>query len=81
MNNQNLSGAESKLIENLEAEIAAFEEEKKTAARKVRELMASEDLINGVYHNQEIFILKQDQLRLKTEIMFRTNKINRLRFT
>jgi hypothetical protein len=81
MNNQNLSGAESKLIEDLEAEIAAFEEEKKTAARKVRELMASEDLINGVYHNQEIFILKQDQLRLKTEIMFRTNKINRLRFT
>ncbi|MDD2219243.1 MAG: hypothetical protein PHO79_10940 [Desulfoplanes sp.] len=81
MNNQNLSAAESKLIEDLEAEIAAFEEEKKTAARKVRELMASEDLINGVYHNQEIFILKQDQLRLKTEIMFRTNKINRLRFT
>ena len=80
MSNQKQNACESKQIEELETEIAAFKAEKKAAECKVQELLASEDLKNGVYHHEEIFVLKQDKLRITTEIMFRTNKINRLRF-
>ncbi|WP_231702104.1 hypothetical protein [Desulfoplanes formicivorans] len=47
---------------------------------KASELMTKEDPARGIFHHQEIFQLKQDALRLKTEILFRKNKIARLRF-
>ena len=81
MNSPKQSASESKAIKDLEGEIAVFTQEIQSATSRVRELLASEDLENGVYFHQEIFTLKQDTMRMKTEIIFRKNKINRLLLT
>ncbi len=78
----NTSPSESKspTVEELEAEITAFAKEKAACEAKAKELLGHEDPANGIFHHQEIFQLKQDKLRLKTEILFRKNKLARLRF-
>ena len=76
----NTNASKSPTIEELEAEITAFTQEQAACQAKVKELMAQEDPARGIYHHQEIFQLKQDALRLATEILFRKNKIARLRF-
>jgi hypothetical protein len=74
--------SESKLptSEELEAEITAFSKERTECEAKARELLLQEDPSKGIFFPQEIFQLKQDKLRLETEILFRKNKLARMRF-
>ncbi|WP_462323326.1 hypothetical protein [Desulfoplanes sp.] len=67
-------------IDELEAEIASFAQEKAECEDRAKELIAHEDPANKIFHHEEIFLLKQDKLRLETEILFRKNKLARLRF-
>jgi hypothetical protein len=55
-----------------------FKRMKQECVDKARELMAMEDPAKGIYHNKEIFRLKQDSLRLEVEAEFCRKKINRL---
>lgn len=55
-----------------------FKRMKKECVDKARELMAGEDPEKGIYHNEEIFRLKQESLRLEVEAEFCRKKINRL---
>ena len=73
------SASESEAIALCEAEIAEFTAQRDACVRRVRELMAAEDLAQGVFHSGEIFLNQRDKLRLEVEIQFRTNKINRIR--
>lgn len=73
------SASESETIALCEAEIVGFTAQRDECVRRVRELMAAEDIAKGVFHAQEIFLLQRDKLRLEVEIQFRTNKINRAR--
>jgi len=73
------SASESETIAQCEAEIADFTTQRDDCVRRVRELMAAEDMTKGVFHPEEIFLLQRDKLRLEVEIQFRTNKINRIR--
>ncbi len=73
---------ESKLPtpEDLEAEITAFSKERTECETKAKELLLQEDPLKGIFYPQEIFQIKQDMLRLETEILFRKNKLARMRF-
>lgn len=73
------SVSESETIAQCETEIADFTAQRDDCVRRVRELMAAEDMAKGVFHSEEIFLLQRDKLRLEVEIQFRTNKINRIR--
>ncbi|OGR37409.1 MAG: hypothetical protein A2051_09085 [Desulfovibrionales bacterium GWA2_65_9] len=73
------NASESEIIAQCEAEIASFTTQRDDCVRRVRELMAAEDMAKGVYHSEEIFLNQRDKLRLEVEIQFRTNKINRIR--
>jgi len=73
------SASESEAIGLCEAEIACFTTQRDDCVRRVRELMAAEDVAKGIFHAEEIFLLQRDKLRLEVEIQFRTNKINRIR--
>lgn len=73
------SVSESETIAQCEAEIASFTAQRDDCVRRVRELMAAEDVPKGIVHAQEIFLNQRDKLRLEVEIQFRTNKINRIR--
>ncbi len=81
MNSPKQNGSESKTIEDLEQEIADFTQKIQSAESGVREFLSKEDVQNGVYFPQEIFALKQDIMRMKTELLFRRNKIARLQLT
>jgi hypothetical protein len=72
------SASESEAIALCEAEIASFTAQRDDCVRRVRELMAAEDMAKGIFHSEEIFLLQRDKLRLEVEIQFRTNKINRI---
>ena len=73
------SVSESEAIALCEAEIAELTAQRDACVRRVRELMAAEDVAKGVFHSEEIFLNQRDKLRLEVEIQFRTNKINRIR--
>ncbi|MHC1700894.1 MAG: hypothetical protein AB9900_07930 [Humidesulfovibrio sp.] len=73
------SASESETIALCEAEIASFTTQRDDCVRRVRELIAAEDMAKGIFHAEEIFLLQRDKLRLEVEIQFRTNKINRIR--
>jgi hypothetical protein len=77
--NQEISASESETIAQCEAEIASFTTQRDECVRRVRELIAAEDMAKGVFHSEEIFLNQRDKLRLEVEIQFRTNKINRIR--
>ncbi|EGB15839.1 hypothetical protein DND132_2636 [Pseudodesulfovibrio mercurii] len=66
-------------IDVLEAEVAQLTLELEKTKRAVRDLMAAEDPVAGIYHHEEIFRAQQDKLRLDVEIQFRTNKIHRIK--
>lgn len=74
------NASKSPTIEELEAQITDFTRQQAACQARAKELMAREDPARGIYHHEEIFQLKQDALRLATEIMFRKNKIAKLRF-
>ena len=71
----------SEQIEILEREIGEFEQMITEHKGSIADFMDREDPKQGVVFPQEIFALRQDVLRVKTEIMFRRNKINRLRLS
>ena len=73
------NASESEIIAQCEAEIASFTAQRDDCVRRVRELMAAEDIAKGIFHSEEIFLNQRDKLRLEVEIQFRTNKINRTR--
>ena len=73
------SKSEAEVIASLEAEIRDFTSQRESCARKVKELLFSENISQGVVYAKEIFRLQQDKLRLQVEIDCRRNKINRIR--
>jgi len=66
-------------IDRLEAEIVTLTDQMRQRERGARDLMEEERVEEGRCFAQEIFELRQDKLRLETEIMMRRNKINRIR--
>ena len=68
-------------ITALEQEIAALTRERSGVQARIRALQAEEDPAKGVFRSGEIHAAKQENLRLDFEILFRKNKINRLRFS
>ncbi len=75
----NVDASESELIAQCEAAMAEFTAQRDECVRRVRELIAAEDHVNGVYHATEIYRLQKDKLRLDVEIEFKRKKINRIR--
>ncbi|MEA4858528.1 MAG: hypothetical protein AAGU21_10855 [Solidesulfovibrio sp.] len=55
-------------IAALDVELAELAEKKAIVEKRVRELMAAEDLRAGVFHAQEIFAAKQEKLTLVTQL-------------
>ncbi len=55
-------------IAALDVELAELAEKKAIVEKRVRELMAAEDLRAGVFHAQEIFSAKQEKLTLVTQL-------------
>jgi len=68
----------SRLVAELEQEIAGLEQEQRRCEARARELMEREARGEGVFADQ-IFRQKQEKLRLATEIRHRQVRINHLR--
>ena len=66
-------------IARLEAEIVEFTDQMRQREQGARDLMEEERVEEGRTFAKEIFELRQDKLRLETEIMIRRNRINRIR--
>ncbi|MBF0481474.1 MAG: hypothetical protein HQK81_04555 [Desulfovibrionaceae bacterium] len=66
-------------IDRLEAEIVTLTDQMRQREQGARDLMEEECVEQGRTFAKEIFELRQDKLRLETEIMMRRNKINRIR--
>jgi len=66
-------------IARLEAEIVTLADQQRQREQGARDLMEEERVEEGRTFAKEIFELRQDKLRLETEIMVRRNKINRIR--
>jgi hypothetical protein len=65
-------------IEELAAKLAEVTERKVATEKRIRELMAAEDLRAGVYYAREIFEAKQEKLVLETEMEITRRQRNRL---
>jgi len=78
MENQSGNESVSEQIAKLTRQMEDFRKKKFVCIQKAKKLMASEDPEKGIFHNQEIFTLKQDSLRLEVEAEFCRKKINRL---
>jgi hypothetical protein len=66
-------------IPTIEQEIGELTALRNQVRSRADELLRTEDPTTGVFHNKELFDLKQDSLRLEVEIQVRRNKINRIR--
>jgi hypothetical protein len=66
-------------IARLEAEITERTDQMRQREQGARDLMEEERPEEGRTFAKEIFELRQDKLRLETEILMRRNKINRIR--
>ena len=66
-------------ISELEAQMAVIGAVQKECDRKIRELMAAEDIANGIVFPQEIHELHQQKNMLETHMQYRRVRINRLR--
>jgi hypothetical protein len=66
-------------IGRLEGEIDELTGQMRQREQGARDLMAEERPEEGRTFAKEIFELRQDKLRLETEILMRKNKINRIR--
>lgn len=75
----NAAESVSEQIDSMEQEIVDFEQMLIEHKRSIADFMARENPQKDIVFPGEIFALRQDVLRVKTEIMFRRNKINRLR--
>lgn len=81
MTSPNASESESQQIDAIEKQIEVFRSEKAAALSAVKKLLLTEDIESGVFHHEEIFRLKQDSLRLDTEVQFLQVKLRRLKST
>ncbi len=66
-------------ISELEAQSALIEAEQKRCVEKIRELMAAEDVENGIVYPQAIHELHQKKNMLETHKQYRRVRINRLK--
>jgi len=66
-------------ISATEQELLALQEELARAQAKIRQLMESEDPVQGIFFPQEIHEARQEKLRLVFDIQFRQGRIRRLR--
>ncbi len=66
-------------ISELEGQIALIEEMQKVCADTIKELMAREDIANGIVFPKEIHELHQQKNMLETHKQYRRVRIRRLR--
>ena len=66
-------------ISELEAQMALISAVQKDCDKKIRELMAAEDVEKGIVFPQEIHELHQQKNMLETHMQYRRVRINRLR--
>ncbi len=66
-------------ISELEAQMALIGAVQKDCDKKIRELMAAEDVEKGIVFPQEIHELHQQKNMLETHMQYRRVRINRLR--
>jgi len=62
----------------LARQLAAFTERRDAVVKRIRELMAAEDVRAGVTFAKEIFEAKQEKLALETEMEIARRRRNRL---
>lgn len=65
-------------VEELARQLAELTGRRDAAVRRVRELMAAEDVRAGVFYAKEIFEAKQEKLTLETEMEIVRRRRNRL---
>lgn len=78
MESQPAKGSVSERVALATRQMEDYKRKKQECIQKAKELMAMEDPAKGIYHNEEIFKLRQDSLRLEVEAEFCRKKINRL---
>lgn len=66
-------------ISELEAQMVLIGAVQKDCDKKIRELMAAEDVEKGIVFPQEIHELHQQKNMLETHMQYRRVRINRLR--
>ncbi len=66
-------------ISELEAQMALIGAVQQECDKKIRELMAAEDVEKGIVFPQEIHELHQQKNMLETHMQYRRVRINRLR--
>lgn len=66
-------------ISELEAQMALIGAVQQECDKKIRELMAAEDVEKGIVFPQEIHKLHQQKNMLETHMQYRRVRINRLR--
>lgn len=79
--NPNANASASQQVEELEQEINRLRTEQTTLIEQVKELIRTEDPMNGITHHAEIFRKQQDKLRMDTEIQFLKVRLRRLQAT
>ena len=77
MNAEDATDVEAQVAE-LTRQLAELGERKAAVEKRVRDLMAAEDVRAGVYHAKEIFEAKQEKLALDTELEIARRRRNRL---
>lgn len=77
MNAENGTAVEAD-VEELARQLAELTGRRDAAVRRVRELMAAEDVRAGVFYAKEIFAAKQEKLTLETEMEIVRRRRNRL---
>ena len=81
MTSLNANESESQQIDEIKKQIEEFRSQKAVALDAAQKLLISEDPEKGIFHPEEIFRLKQDSLRLDTEIQILEVKLRRLKST
>jgi len=79
MTSPSANESESQQIESIEREIEHFRDEQARVQAEVLDLMQREDPEHGITFHEDIFRLRQDKLRLDTEIQFLQVKLRRIR--
>ena len=68
----------SSLIERLTAEILSLQEEFSSKKSELSALQSREDVSKGIFFPAEIHTMKQECLRLATEVEFRQKRLRRI---
>ncbi len=78
MENQPGKESVSEQIAELTRQLEDLIQKRHERIQLAKKLMSSEDPEKGIFHNKEIFNLKQESLQLEVEAEFCRKKINRL---